>query len=61
MFFCIFFLIIEIDFFNLAVITKIFNPNAELVIPTETSTKEAKAETQTQPVNVEAKISECLL
>ena len=56
MFFCIFFLIIEIDFFNLAVITKIFNPNAELVIPTE-----AKAETETQPVNVEAKISECLL
>ena len=34
-----------------------FNPNAELVIPTGTKTNEANAETEMQPVTVETKIS----
>ena len=36
-----------------AVITQIFNPIAELVIPIRIPTKEAKAEMETHPVNVE--------
>ena len=40
------------------VITQIFSPNAELVIPTEIATKEAKSEMETLPVTVKTKISE---
>ena len=41
------------------VITHIFNPNAELVIPTIIPTKEAKAEVKTHPGTAETKISKC--
>ena len=44
-----FFLIIDLYFLIHAVITQIFNPIAELVIPIGISTKEAKAETETHP------------
>ena len=37
-------------------IAKIFNPIAELVIPIGITTKEAKAEMETDPVIIEAKI-----
>ena len=37
-------------------IAKIFNPTAELVMPTGTQTNETNAEIKTQPVTVEAKI-----
>ena len=46
---CVFFLIIDLYFLIHAVITQIFNPIAELVIPIGISTKEAKAETETHP------------
>ena len=38
-------------------ITQIFNPTAELVIPIGTRNNEANAEIETQPVTVETKIS----
>ena len=38
-------------------ISQIFIPTAELVIPTGTQTNEANAEIETQPVTVETKIS----
>ena len=38
--------------------TQIFNPTAELVIPTGMPTKEAKAEMETHPVTPETK-SKC--
>ena len=58
---CFFFFFLNIDLYFLipAVITKIFNPIAEFVIPTETSTKRAKAEIKTHPVIVETKASKC--
>ena len=34
-----------------------FNPNAELIIPTGTQANEANAEIEMQPVTVETKIS----
>ena len=37
-------------------IALIFNPTAELVMPTGTQTNEANAEIETQPVTGEAKI-----
>ena len=52
-----FFLIIDLYFLIPAVIAQIFNPIAELVIPTEVWTKKAKAETETHPVIVEITIS----
>ena len=53
------FLIIDLYIFLIAaVITQIFNPTAELVIPIGISTKEAKAEMETYPVIVKIKISE---
>ena len=42
-----FFLITELYFLILAVIAQIFNPIAELVIPTGIATKEEKAEMET--------------
>ena len=50
------FLIIELKFLIPATIAQIFNPIAELVIPVEIPSKEAKAEIQIHPVIVEAKI-----
>ena len=38
-------------------IAQMFNPTAELVIPTKIVTNEANAEIETQPVTVETKIS----
>ena len=47
------FLIIDLYFLIPAVITKIHNPIAELVILIGIPTKEAKAEIETHPVTVE--------
>ena len=41
-------------------IAQLFIPTAELVIPTGKATNEANAESEKQPVTVEAKISKCL-
>ena len=54
--FFFFFLIIDLYFLILAAIAPIFNPMAELVIPKGILTKEVKAEMETHPVIVEAKI-----
>ena len=54
----LFFLIINLYFLIPAVITQIFNPTAELVIPIEIPTKETKAEIETYPVIVENAMSE---
>ena len=54
-----FFLIIDSYFLLPAVIAQIFNPIAELVIPTGIPSKEAKAEIEIQSVIVEAKIRKC--
>ena len=48
-------LIIDLYFLIPAVIGKIFNQNAELVIPTGIPTNEAKAKRETHPVIAEAK------
>ena len=40
-------------------IAEIFNPTAELEIPTGTESNEANAEIETQPVTVGTKISKC--
>ena len=60
-FYHVFFLFIIIDWYFLiaAVITQIFNPIAELIIPIKILTKEAKAEMETYPLTVETKISNC--
>ena len=49
-------LIIDLYFLIPAVITQIFNPTAELVIPAGIPITEAKEETETKPVNVETEI-----
>ena len=56
--FFFFFLVIDLYFFIPAVVTQIFNPIAELVIPIGIPTKEAKAEMETHPVIVEITISD---
>ena len=56
--FFLFFIIIDLCFLISAVIAKIFNPIAELITPIETPVKEAKAEMETDSVNVETKIRE---
>ena len=58
MFFYLVFLIIELHFSIPAVITQIFNPTAEFVIPIGILTTEAKLEIETQLMKVEAKINE---
>ena len=60
-FFFFFALIIDLYLYWLipAVITQLFNPIAELVIPIGIPTKEAKAEMEIHPVTVEIKISKC--
>ena len=52
--------IINLHFLIPTVIAQMFIPAAELVRPTEMATTEANAEIETQPVSVEAKISNCL-
>ena len=54
--FFFFFLISDLYFLIPAAIAQIFNPIAELVIPTGIPSKEAKAEIEIHPVMVEAKI-----
>ena len=58
---CFFFFFLNIDlyFIILAVIAHIFNPIVELAIPIGIPTKEEKAEMETHPVVVEAKIRKC--
>ena len=58
---CIFFFFLTIDlcFLIPEVITQIFYPTAELAIPIGIPTKGAKAEMETHPVTVEAKMSKC--
>ena len=41
------------------IITPIFTPTTELVIPTVTQTNKENAEIETQPMTVDAKISKC--
>ena len=57
--FFFYFLIIDLYFLIPALITQIFNPTAELVIPMGILTKEAKAEMETHPRTIETKISKC--
>ena len=58
---CFIFLFLLIDSYFLIppVITQIFNPITELVIPIGIPTKEAKAEMETHPVTLEIKMSNC--
>ena len=56
--FFLFFLIIDLYFLIPAVITQIFNPIVELAIPIGITTKEAKAEMETNPVIAEITIRE---
>ena len=56
--FFLFFLIIDLYFLIPAVITQIFIPIAEPVIPIGILTKEAEAEIETHPVIVEIAISQ---
>ena len=42
-----------------ALVAQIFIPTTELVKPTGIATNEGNAEIETQPVNVEAKMSKC--
>ena len=51
------FFIIDLDIIIPSVVTQIFIPTAELVIPTGTQTNEANTKNETQPVTVEARIS----
>ena len=49
----------DLHFLIAAVIAQILNPIAELVIPIEMLTKEEKAEVETYPAIVEAKLRKC--
>ena len=55
------FLILDLYLLIPAVIAQIFNPIVELVIPIGMPTKEEKAEMETHPVILEAKIRRCLI
>ena len=55
----LFFLIIELYFLIPSIITEIFNPIAELVIPIGIPTKEVKVEMVMHPATVETNISNC--
>ena len=55
--FFLFFLIIDLYLLISGVITQIFNPIAQLAIPTGIPTKKAKAEMEARPVIVEITIS----
>ena len=54
-----FFLIIYLYFSIPALLSKFFNPIAELVMPTGIQTKEAKTGIEKYPVTSEAKTSQC--
>ena len=54
--FFLFFLIIDLYFLIYTVIAQIFNPITELLIPKEIPIKEEKAEMETHPIILEAKI-----
>ena len=55
--FFFFFFVIDSHFLITAVITQMFIPTAELVIPIGIQTNQANAEIETQPVTVESRIS----
>ena len=55
--FVFFFLIIDLYFLTLAVTAQIFNPIADLIIPIEIPSKEAKAKIEIHPLTAEAKTS----
>ena len=55
------FLILDLYLLIPAVIAQIFNPIVELVIPIGIPTKEEKAEMETHPVILEAKIRRWLI
>ena len=55
------FLILDLYLLIPAVIAQIFNAIVELVIPIGIPTKEEKAEMETHPVILEAKIRRCLI
>ena len=55
----LFFLITDLYFLIPTVITQIFNPIVQLVVPIGIPTKEAKIEMETHPVIVEIAVSEC--
>ena len=50
---------IDLHFIILAVNAQIFNPTAELAIPTGTPTNEANAAIETQQLTAEMKIRKC--
>ena len=52
-------LMIDSYFSISTVIAQVFNPTAELVMPTGEQTNEANAEIETQPVAVKVRISKC--
>ena len=54
--FLFFFLFFDLNFLIPATIAQIFNPTAELAIPTGISSKKAKAKTEANAVNAKAKI-----
>ena len=56
-----FFIIIDLYFLILAVITKIFNPATELEFSTAIPTTDVRAKIETQPLKEEAKISRSLI
>ena len=56
--FFLFFLITDLYYLIPAVIAQIFNPTAELAIPTGTPTNEANPETESQTLTGERKIRE---
>ena len=53
----LFLLIIDLYFLNSAVISKLFNPTAELEIPIKIPIKEAKEEIEIEPGTAEIKIA----
>ena len=57
--FFLFFLFIDLYFLISTVITQVFNPIADFIIPIAIPTKEAKAKMETHPVIVETAIIEC--
>ena len=57
--FFFFFLIIDLYFLVAAVISQLFNPNAELAIPIGILTKEAKVAIETHTVIAEGQVRKC--
>ena len=57
----LFFYITDLYFLILVVITQIFDPIAELMIPIGIPAKEEKEEMEIHPVTIDIKISKCLI